>query len=55
MSPDNVDNMIVRLVAWIENEVDDSDYFNDDARFERFSEFVHGFMEPFITKDRNYN
>jgi hypothetical protein len=53
MSPDNVDNLVVAVVELIESWP--KGWADDDRLYSEFYDLVHAKLEPFITKDRNYN
>lgn len=53
MSPDNVDNLVVAIVDLIESWP--KGWPDDDELYGNFCDLVHDKLEPFITKDRNYN
>lgn len=56
MSLDDIDSLIVGLVDYLEDKkIVAPHLFDNDEIYEKFSEFVHFELEPFVTRDRNYN
>jgi hypothetical protein len=53
MSPDDIDTLTLRLYDFLTNvmRVD----LNEDSDYNAVSDFLAEQLEPFITRDRNYN
>lgn len=54
MSLDDVNHLAVCVADWIEN-IFQSDLLEDNKLYEEFYSIFEEVLEPFITKDRNYN
>jgi hypothetical protein len=59
MSPDDIDSLIVEVVAQLEDEMGvkpgEKSMFDDDDLYERLQEIFYHHLEKYCTRDRNYN
>jgi hypothetical protein len=65
MSPDTIDSFVLKISDWIDDRFvypDDNkpigyDWYpmEDDKHYDSLSDLLHNMLEPFVTKDRNYN
>lgn len=53
MSPDDVDSIVLKLSDKLDAAFD-IDFYND-THYEILRTIVENVMEPYITRDRNYN
>lgn len=55
MSEDDIDNLIVNVVAWVENTFQNHTLLDNDELYEELSSIFYEKLEKFCTKERNYN
>lgn len=53
MSPDDIDSITVKLHDFLVQELGAA--LDEDEDFEALADFMQDTLDPFITRDRNYN
>lgn len=59
MNEDVIDGLMVEVVKQIEDEMGikpgETSLFDDDDLYDRLTEIFYHHLEPYCTRDRNYN
>lgn len=53
MSPDDIDSIVLNLHSFLVNNLNCD--LDEDKDYSDLSDILHDLLEPFVTRDRNYN
>lgn len=53
MSPDDIDSVVLKLHNFLVAQLGYA--LDDDGDYDDLSKFMHDVLDPYVTRDRNYN